>query len=79
MIKIYTKKINGVTLKDSRCCEFLENPYLFTVSVMEKTALLSVTDVFAFLGYLAVSLFLNESHELLLLLVNTVLKVGVDF
>lgn len=26
-------------------------------------------------GYLAVSLFLNESHELLLLLVNTVLKV----
>lgn len=30
-----------------------------------------------FSGYLAVSLFLNESHELLLLLVNTVLKVGV--
>lgn len=30
-------------------------------------------------GYLAVSLFLNESHELLLLLVNTVLKVGVSF
>ena len=30
-----------------------------------------------FLGYLAVSLFLNESHELLLLLVNTVLKVSV--
>ncbi|CAJ0928510.1 unnamed protein product [Ranitomeya imitator] len=26
-------------------------------------------------GYLAVSLFLHESHELLLLLVNTVLKV----
>ena len=32
-----------------------------------------------FAGYLAVSLFLNESHELLLLLVNTVLKVGVQF
>lgn len=29
-----------------------------------------------FSGYLAVSLFLNENHELLLLLVNTVLKVG---
>lgn len=29
-------------------------------------------------GYLAVSLFLNESHELLLLLVNTVLKVGAS-
>ncbi|KAG5273688.1 hypothetical protein AALO_G00154350 [Alosa alosa] len=28
-------------------------------------------------GYLAVSLFLNENHELLLLLVNTVLKVSV--
>lgn len=32
-----------------------------------------------FAGYLAVSLFLNESHELLLLLVNTVLKVGFVF
>lgn len=32
-----------------------------------------------FAGYLAVSLFLNESHELLLLLVNTVLKVSVGF
>lgn len=30
-------------------------------------------------GYLAVSLFLNESHELLLLLVNTVLKVCMFF
>lgn len=30
-------------------------------------------------GYLAVSLFLNESHELLLLLVNTVLKVSDKF
>lgn len=30
-------------------------------------------------GYLAVSLFLNESHELLLLLVNTVLKVSAKF
>lgn len=28
-----------------------------------------------FIGYLAVSLFLHESHELLLLLVNTVVKV----
>lgn len=27
------------------------------------------------IGYLAVSLFLHESHELLLLLVNTVVKV----
>lgn len=32
-----------------------------------------------FSGYLAVSLFLNESHELLLLLVNTVLKVDARF
>lgn len=32
-----------------------------------------------FAGYLAVSLFLNESHELLLLLVNTVLKVDIFF
>lgn len=31
--------------------------------------------LFCVSGYLAVSLFLNESHELLLLLVNTVLKV----
>lgn len=32
-----------------------------------------------FAGYLAVSLFLNENHELLLLLVNTVLKVDFLF
>lgn len=32
-----------------------------------------------FAGYLAVSLFLDESHELLLLLVNTVLKVDFFF
>lgn len=35
--------------------------------------------LFFFAGYLAVSLFLNESHELLLLLVNTVLKVDILF
>jgi len=36
-----------------------------------------VDDVVVLSGYLAVSLFLSEGHELLLLLVNTVLKVSL--
>lgn len=52
----------------------------FQVSWCTKVAPFEVCFVtFSTLGYLAVSLFLNESHELLLLLVNTVLKVGVLF
>lgn len=55
---------------------------------MNKYIYLFCTDLFEgfkgnnavfFAGYLAVSLFLNESHELLLLLVNTVLKVDIFF
>lgn len=56
----------------------------FTRSLLKKFiisrrfAALTLGLIVSFSGYLAVSLFLNESHELLLLLVNTVLKVGVE-